>query len=373
MGYQKNQREEHSVPHLHGDTTDPDNSLALDLDLRTATLNTRGFLYSGQHKHQWGVQAEYQVNRHDGFEFLIPSYERILGGVYYLDEWTFTRYTLNAGIRFDVARYGPGQEVSYQNVSAAFGWRYHWSDLFTTRFNVARTFRAPNIAELAANGVHHGTFRHEIGSSANRPEIGYQFDLEAVYTNRKGRFELSPYFNYFTNFLFLRPTAEFSLLPEAGQIFRYGQTRAVHTGAEAMITWLPRAIESVDIGMEYVYGFNMDDNLPLPFMPPFSALARWKREWHLHLFGSEDWETEVQYRYTGAQNQVDRNEKPTPDYHMVHLAVGNEWSKDNILWGLRVECRNILNTDYLQHLSRYRFLHLPEPGRNWVAQLYFKW
>jgi iron complex outermembrane receptor protein len=39
--------------------------------------------------------------------------------------------------------------------------------------------------------------------------------------------------------------------------------------------------------------------------------------------------------------------------------------------GLRVEIRNVLDAEYQGHLSRYRILNLPEPGRSWLVGLVF--
>ncbi len=397
LGLQQNRRQELSFPHLHGISPDTSNTLALGLDLTTATLNARAFQYRGNHKRQWGVQAEAQQNQRQGFEFLIPDYQRALAGAYFIDEWSTARHEFNAGVRIDVGHYdieGHYQPIydylgddiavvdsnlraidttrTFPNVSAAFGWMCHWNDRLTTKVNIARSYRLPNIAELSVNGVHHGTFRHEVGNPENDAEIGYQFNTEVTWTDRRWSLQLSPYINYFTNFLFLRPTAEFSTLPEAGQLFRYEQAEAIHTGAELAATWLLSATQSVDLGVEYVFGFNIDEELPLPFMPPFSTLVRWKSEWHIHFLGSEDWSTQVRYRYTAAQNQVDRNERTTPGYGLLHLAVGNEWKKDSTTWGIRLELRNALNSKYLNHLSRYRYLNIPEPGANFVVQGYVK-
>lgn len=37
---------------------------------------------------------------------------------------------------------------------------------FTFRANLARGFRAPNLAELGSNGEHEGTFRYELFNNA---------------------------------------------------------------------------------------------------------------------------------------------------------------------------------------------------------------
>lgn len=398
FGLQNNDREEQSFPDAHGITPNPENTRALALQLATASLNSRAFFYSDNRKLQLGIQGEFQRNEIGGFEFLIPDYTRLLTGIYFLNEKTTSRGSINYGIRADGVYYrsepffqpiyglenneivlvdstlrGFGMERANLGLSAAFGWMHHWSDRWLSRFNIARTFRAPNIAELAANGVHHGTFRHEFGSLENTPEIGYQIDTEVIFSQRKWQFQLSPFFNYFTNYLFLRPSAQFSPLPEAGQLFVYEQARAVHSGTEAQATWIPNATEKVSVGIDYIYAFNLDENLPLPFMPPFSGLLTWEKEWHLHFLGTEDWKTEVRYRHTAAQNQVDRNELSTPGYGLLHLAVGNEWKIKTNTLGIRFEIRNALNKTYMSHLSRYRFLNLPEPGRNLTIQIYWRW
>ncbi len=397
LGFQNNDREEQSFPDAHGITPDEDNTQALALDLSTASLNSRTYFYSGSNKLQVGIQGEFQRNEIGGFEFLIPEYRRTLGGLYFLNEKSTKRGSINYGVRTDVVHYNAepffqpiydivndeivkvdSRQRSYAaaqynfGLSAAFGWMHHWSDQWVSRMNIARTFRAPNIAELAANGVHHGTFRHEVGSWENTPEVGYQLDVEITHSRRNWQFQVSPFFNYFTNFIFLRPSAQFSPLPEAGQLYIYEQAPAIHSGTEAQVTWLPNATEKVSVGLDYIYAFNLDENLPLPFMPPLSGLISWEKEWHLHFLGTEDWKTDFGYRYTAPQNNVDRNELTTPGYSLLHLAVGNEWNLNSGTLGLRLEVRNALNNTYLNHLSRYRFLNLPEPGRNITAQLYWR-
>ena len=398
IGFQNNYREEQSFPDAHGITPNEDDTQALELNLTTFTLNSRGYWYHGKTKTQIGVQLEHQRNERGGFEFLIPDYKKNLAGLYFLNERIGSRGSFNYGLRLDAVENnatpffqpiydiindqivqvdstlrGIGAQQVYLGASAAFGWTYNWSEKWISKLNIARTFRAQNIAELAANGVHHGTFRHEVGSWDNQPEVGYQADAEVTFTQKQWQFQVSPFFNYFTNFIFLRPTAEFSPLPEAGQLFRYSQAPAILTGSEASITWFPKATEQLTLGMDYIYAVNLDENLPLPFMPPFSGLLGWQKEWHLHFLGSEDWKTEVRYRYTAVQNRVDRNELATPEYSLLHLAVGNEWKIKTNTLGLRFEARNALNKTYLSHLSRYRFLNLPEPGRNITVQIYWRW
>lgn len=56
------------------------------------------------------------------------------------------------------------------------------------KMNVGRSFRLPGGNELASNGVHHGTFRHEKGDVTLSSEQGWQID--ASYTLAYKKMEL---------------------------------------------------------------------------------------------------------------------------------------------------------------------------------------
>ena len=101
--------------------------------------------------------------------------------------------------------------------------------------NVGRSFRLPGANELAANGVHHGTFRHEQGDANLKSEQGWQMD--ASYNLRYNGFSISvsPFVSWFSNYIFLRPTGEWSVLPHAGQIYRYTGAEVLFAGTEATI------------------------------------------------------------------------------------------------------------------------------------------
>src|SRR6476469_1419799 len=53
---------------------------------------------------------------------------------------------------------------NFSNISGNAGLSYEATKELTLKFNLARGFRAPTLAELASNGAHEGTIRYEIGS-----------------------------------------------------------------------------------------------------------------------------------------------------------------------------------------------------------------
>lgn len=59
--------------------------------------------------------------------------------------------------------------------------------------------------------------------------IGYFLSFE-----RRGvSVSISPYVSWFSNYIFLHSTGEWSVLPHAGQIYRYAEAEAVFVGLEA--------------------------------------------------------------------------------------------------------------------------------------------
>ncbi|CDD93391.1 tonB-dependent receptor [Bacteroides intestinalis CAG:315] len=225
------------------------------------------------------------------------------------------------------------------------------------KVNVGRSFRLPGANELASNGVHHGTFRHEQGDATLSSEQGWQMDVS--YQLKYGRLSLyvSPFVNWFSNYIFLRPTGEWSVLPHTGQIYRYTQTEALFAGAEAGAEVRISSAFSYRISGEYVYTYNCDEHIPLSFSPPatlHNTLTWQKKRYMLY----------AEWQNIARQNRVDRNEDRTPGANLFHIGG----SLDLPVAGNKVEVtlavRNIFNTRYYNHLSFYRKVEIPEPGRN---------
>ena len=84
------------------------------------------------------------------------------------------------------------------------------------KVNIGRSFRLPGANELAANGVHHGTFRHEQGDASLKSEQGWQMD--ASYNLRYHGFSVSvsPFVSWFSNYIFCVPQAngQFCRMPD---------------------------------------------------------------------------------------------------------------------------------------------------------------
>lgn len=391
IGFQINDRREESFPHVHGQGPSIAGNLAHGLLLHTMTLNSRYHLrFNERWKGIAGVSGQYQENQRSGFEFLLGDFYAAQGGVFAMVEHQASPVmTYSFGLRQDFAmveiqphfvpvyaspteiigsvQRGPEVERSFGQPSAAAGLSWNPSQMWNVKVNVGRSFRFPTPPELGMNGVHHGTFRHEVGDPDLKPETGWQLDAGLYYQMPRLRLALTPYLNYFDNYLFLRPTAQFSPLPEAGQLYQFSEARAFHTGSEVQATWQISPKLELESSLEYIYNLNLDNQLPLPFTPPF--LSRTELTWHLQREGERLVFIFAEAVLSSAQERTDRNERSTPGYEVYNAGIQVSRPFGKYALHLQFAVRNIGDTFYMQHLSRYRILNLPEPGRNVMLTL----
>ncbi|MBX9448373.1 MAG: TonB-dependent receptor [Taibaiella sp.] len=260
IGYQWNTRKEISAPHAHGNGVVPQGTTALLLNLHTFQSNLRWEYQSPQWRVQSGISLQYQNNQIGGFEFLIPAYRQLQSGMFVYSQYnTPGSGSFNAGIRYDMAHQSadegtviiydstgemirdqnrsPEWHKSYHNLSGALGWKKDIDHNWILSANLGTAFRVPMINELLANGVHHGSFRHEMGDTSLLPEKGWMVDVGIDYHNHTWHASLTPFINYFSNYIYLHPSGRFSTLPEAGQIYQYKNTSALYWGAEFLIDY----------------------------------------------------------------------------------------------------------------------------------------
>ena len=394
LGYQQNNRKEEGDPHTHGYQPTPEGNLALGLNLDTYSAN---ILYnqtiSINAKRVYGIQYQYQQNKFKGFEFLLPAFtSHDVGGFIREQRNLGDIWSYNYGLRFDYANRfiqehyepdfstedpldslirNPEIDRNFYNFSGGAGLSYYPNHNTNVKINLGSSFRIPSSSELSANGVHHGTFRHERGDPNLNSERGWQVDLNYSYHKNNFYISLSPYFSYYDNFIYLRPTSEFSDLPGGGQIFQYTQDEAIYWGSELALDYHFIKNFHLEISAEYVWNYNIDTRLPLPFTPPFSTLA--EIEYRIPMVSTFLQNVFFNFgtRITAAQNRVDRNENTTNGYVLLHLGIGTEFliKKQRVEFLFNIQ--NLADTYYMNHLSRYRWLNLPEQGRNINFSLIF--
>ncbi|HEX3006054.1 MAG TPA: TonB-dependent receptor [Bacteroidales bacterium] len=402
VAFQDNHREEWANFHTHYSNQTPpavDPDLELELKLKTYSANLRfesGATSERAWKHTFGVTGDYQENGIGGYNFLLPRFDRTTLGAFFVESYKINeKLKLTGGARFDYGQLKidafrdtileeylnnmggyTASEVDFYS-QRSYGIKRQFSDLTwsaglvfnpnekeTYKVNVGRSFRLPGAHELASNGVHHGTFRHELGDTALNSEKGYQLDVAYFYSGCKFSFSLNPFVGWFSNYIYLNPTGEWSVLPHAGQIYKYSQAEALVTGAECTVNYELLKDITLETNLEYVYLKNLTDGYPLPFSPPLSIFN--SITWHKHKDNKviKDFHLALEHHFVARQDRIARNEDVTPGSNIFGLSLNNTWALGGFSFMSSFQIQNMFNQKYFNHLSFYRKLNIPEPGRN---------
>ena len=397
LGYQYNHREEWSQFHTHyGNQPVPAKNPNKELEFKLHILSgsfQANIMQSASLEHKAGFDFQKHHNAIGGYSFLLPAYDRLNFGGFWITTWHVNpQFTWTGGLRYDWGKldiasfqdpylenylqdqgYSSDETASYiwrsyavnktfKDYSGSLGFIWTPHQQSSLKFNIGRSFRLPGANELASNGMHHGTFRHEQGDAGLKSERGWQFDAAYAFKSGILGIELSPFFNYFGNYIYLRPTGEWSILPHAGQIYRYSETRAIHAGSELNVDLsITRKLNYLFSG-EYVYTRNLNEHTALSFSPP--AMFRNRINWVEKM-----WQIELECQTIAAQNRVARNEDKTPGATLFHLSGLCYIPIRNTQATLSLALKNIFNRKYYNHLSFYRKIEIPEPGRNFQISL----
>ncbi len=382
LAYQNNLREERSEPISHGYMPQPDGSLErrFNKDTYTATFSLRREL--GSHALQGSVNGELQHNRRDGWGFIIPDFDAGTVGAYVFDRFTLREHLiLNAGVRYDFAQthirsYHDWYETPVDGVPTylqrSADMRHHFNSLtwsagvnyatgqWLMKANVGKSFRVPIPKELGADGINYHIFRYERGNASLDPEESYQLDATLSWTSDKLEMQVEPYLNYFPNYIYLNPTAQYV---EGLQLYHYTQARVLRYGLEAELTWHIDRHWQVNTQGEYLYARQKSGEkkgYTLPFSTPWSVDVGGRYSFDRLGQGFVGLNAHI----VGSQHEIVPPEKPTDGYWTLNLSAGKYFQLGDMTLNVAIHADNLLNRRYYDHTSYYRLIDVPEPGRN---------
>jgi iron complex outermembrane receptor protein len=393
IGYQNNHREEWSLFHTHyGDKQpapekDPNKELLFSLNTYSSNMQIKHNI-SELWEYSAGWNLQYQHNSISGYSFLLPRYNRFTTGVFAITTYRPSNaLSFSGGIRYDygklkaseyldhyleayLAENNYNEEMIAENKWRSYAVNRNFGDYSLSvgvvwnperehllQANIGRSFRLPGANELAANGVHHGTFRHEKGDPNLSSERGWQADVSYTYEKNGLTVNLSPFASWFNNYIYLKPTGQWSILPHAGQIYQYTGAEALFAGAELSVSIDFLQNLNYRFSGEYVYANNQDEHVALSFSPP--ATMRNTITWT-----KNDYSFFTEWQGIAKQNRVANNEDKTSGAQLFHLGASANIRLAGLNFDITLSARNIFDTKYYNHLSFYRKVEIPEPGRS---------
>ena len=342
----------------------------LNYDIKYQRENAKGWKYAA------GVNGMLQSSQNKGEEYLIPDYRLLDAGAFATaSKQLGASWVLSGGLRADIRllhslplekRFADFTRT-FPGISGSIGAVRSISEKVHLRINLSRGFRAPNLSELASNGIHEGTLRYELGNKDLKPEYSLQGDIGLDFSSKYISGQLALFANRIDNYIFLTKTAEGNPL-----VFTYTSGNARLFGGEAHLDFHP--VHCIHIGgtFSYVNGKQIGGTW-LSMIPAPRLLTEIKYEFSHGMRLLNNAFVAIELDCNARQDHfyaVDDTETSTPSYTLLNMSAGT----DIVIKGKRraslyLMADNILDTAWQSHLSRLKEVGIYNMGRNFTIKL----
>ena len=324
--------------------------------------------YKWNSKVRWisGFQSMLQNNTNalNASDTLIPNARVLDAGVFTSITSDLGKWNIQGGLRYDfrglVVDVSSQRRLNYHGLNGTLGavWA---SGKTVVRGNASTGFRAPHLTELYSNGYHHGALRYEVGREDLKPEKASQLDLTLERHSEHSAIVVNPFVNYIRDYIYLQPM---DTLMDGIPAFSYVQNNQVlFYGLDVGFHFHPHFAHGLhwEVSASYIAVNSLGDS-SVSLIPQPRLMNTLRYELNL---GKKIRLKDVVLQSTlmGPQNQVAFNESTSNAYHVLDAAFSVILGKKEE-FTVKMGARNLLNTTYIDHLSRLKNIQMPFPGRN---------
>lgn len=286
---------------------------------------------------------------------------------YAFEEYTASpRTRFQAGLRYDYNKIQTHPDPSSTDsvfqtldesrlsnaMTASLGAIQRLSSVWTFSLNLARSFRAPTVQELFANGLDAASGTYSVGTATLAPEHGTGLDASFKGNYRQVAFEFSPYLNTIDDYIFgfLRGDTI-----QGFPVRQFSATSARLWGFEAAVTVEPAPHFALRVSSDYVNAEDTKLDVPLPFTPPLRGLFRAS-------YQGERWSGMVEERMAASQTRLGDGDTPTDGYAITNVGIGVRLFQARTVHDITIHVDNVFNTVYRDNLSVVKDF-IPQPAR----------
>ena len=363
-GHDDHEEEGHDDHDEEGHEGHEEGEAELDMELSTNTLDISLVMPQSDNLNLTiGANLLSQENKNFGHEELIPDAEKKDFGLYALGQITMENGAALLGVRYDNRSISSDMgSADFSNFNGSVGIKRDFKNS-SLRFNIGSGYRAPNLIELFADGVHHGTFRYEKGNVNLVAEKSFQTDISFDINNEDSSVSFNLFYNDISDYIYISPSRD---RMDGFAVFNYMQQDSELYGGEISFDkktgfdWL-----SYNTSLEYIFAESADGEA-LPFISPLTFNQVFNIDF------SSNYSFEIDFLAKAKQGRVSMFEEETDGYSILNLS-GN-WMTSflendlNIFWSVN----NVFDKEYYDHLSRFKTAGIEEMGRNISVGLKYK-
>ena len=329
----------------------------LDMELETKSADIRLTMPQSENLNLViGTNLLSQENKNFGHEELVPDSEMSDFGLFALGQVNINESSQALiGVRYDSRSISSANTSNdYSSFNGSIGLKKDFSNS-TLRLNLSSGFRAPNLIELFADGVHHGSFQYKRGNINLSAETSLQTDFSFQINNDDSLISFDLFYNSINDYIYLSPGSEFE---DGYRVYNYLQQNSklyggeIHLNKQTSLSWL-----KYYSSLEYIFGESSDGEA-LPFISPLTFNQVFNVD-----FGN-DYSLEIDFIAKAKQGRVSLFEEKTDGYTLLNLSgvwetelLGNDL---DVFWSVD----NVFDKEYYDHLSRLKTAGIHEMGRN---------
>lgn len=344
----------------------------ISLNLNTSAIST---IYKQQISKSWrviyGTQSVYQINKNSPLasERLINNFSQLDNGVYSIAYFTSKKKTkIQFGGRLDYrVLMIPSENFdnNFTSPNLSFGIVQPVKKSLY-KINISTGFRAPHVSELFSDGIHHGSLRYEIGDKKLNSEKAMQFDFTYERNGEHLRLVFNPYYNLIQDYISL---AQSDSIINGFNVYNYKQTDLSHLyGFDFGIHYHPHFLHNLhfETSFSYVRAEAINgENFDLIPQPKWRNTLKWEFDKNRSFYIQD---ISIQHQYFLNQNSTGINESSSVDYHLLHAGINMKYVK-NMNLTISLGVKNILNTQYVNHLSRLKPFGINDVSRNYYIKI----
>ena len=340
----------------HDDHEGEHSDAAMDLDLNTTSVDLK-YMFAKTDKTEFIIGSSFlsQENINHGEEELIPDAKKNDFGLFGLAHFHGKVWDIMVGLRTDFRKIQKRQfDETYGSLTTSLGLKTDMGNNGILRINYSSGYRAPNLSELFADGMHHGTARYYVGDQNLSEEKSSQIDFSISTFTSESQFGLDLFANSLKDYIYLNPTGEeIDEMP----VYNYIQDDANLFGGElyynrqTSLDWL-----SHETSVEFLRGEKSNSDV-LPFISPLTL----KQSFNL-AFNNSSFELEAVLK--GKKENVAQFETKTDSYFLINLS--GTFDVEFLLNDLKIgwSINNLTDKLYFDHMSRLKTMGIHEMGRN---------
>ncbi len=275
-------------------------------------------------------------------------------------------------------------KLDYWTVSFNSGFYTKSDDGMSLGVNYILSQRAPNVAELFSDGLHHTLATIERGNLDLVKESAHKLLVDINKKQGVFQWEVTPFLSVIQNYIYLQPIDVEFTVRGAFPVWEYLTTNTSFIGIDMDLDYSFDSRFSYESSLSYVRANDTKTKKPLVNIPPMSVNHRLvyttisdlqialSGHWVFKQNRPADTDFEVSLIDDGQiVSETVNLTSPTAAYHLLGLEISKKWIKNPTLaFESRLRVQNLANISYRDYLNRLRY-YSDEVGRIIELQLHF--